>query len=238
METSLPFKLLPQPDLVTCGPTCLHSVFRYHGLERPLAEVIKETRMLEGGGTLGAMLGLQALDRGFHTRIYTYNLELFDPTWFRLSRSEMIEKLRQQLAHKRNRRLSVAGKAYIEFLTRGGEVVSEDLTADLIRRHLKRNIPIIAGLSSTFLYQGRREIQETMIEDDVRGTPTGHFVVLHGYDAETRHVLVADPFRPNPISGEVYYSISIERVICAILTGIITYDCNMIIIKPREDASK
>ena len=27
----LPVEILPQPDETTCGPTCLHAVFRYFG---------------------------------------------------------------------------------------------------------------------------------------------------------------------------------------------------------------
>lgn len=36
----LPFKILPQPDETTCGPTCLHSVYRYWGDEVGLGDVI------------------------------------------------------------------------------------------------------------------------------------------------------------------------------------------------------
>ena len=37
----------------------------------------------------------------------------------------------------------------------------EDLSGRLIRKYLKRDQPILTGLSSTFLYRTAREIRET-----------------------------------------------------------------------------
>jgi hypothetical protein len=59
-------------------------------------------------------------------------------------------------------------------------------------------------------------------------------VVLCGYDKETRGVLVADPLETNPVSSSNGYEASIDRVICAILLGILTYDANLLIIEPRK----
>ena len=68
----------------------------------------------------------------------------------------------------------------------------------------------------------------------MRGEPTGHFVVLCGYEAKTRDVLVADPLEENPLSSSHEYLVNIERVIGAILLGIVTYDANLLIIEPRK----
>jgi hypothetical protein len=79
-----------------------------------------------------------------------------------------------------------------------------------------------------------REYGAQDIEDDIRGEPTGHFVVLCEYDHVTREVLVADPLSPNPIAPQPIYPVAIERVVCAILLGIVTYDANLLIIRPRK----
>ena len=63
--------------------------------------------------------------------------------------------------------------------------------------------------------------------------PAGHFVVLCGYDRVEKTVLVADPYQPNPLAPGQQYVVSIDRVICAILLGILTYDANLLIIQPR-----
>jgi len=47
-------------------------------------------------------------------------------------------------------------------------------------------------------------------------------------------VLIADPLQKNPLAGVNQYIVSIDRVICAILLGIVTYDANLLIIEPRH----
>lgn len=51
------FQIGRQPDDTTCGPTCLHAVYKYYGREIPLPELLEQVRTLEGGGTLGVHLG-------------------------------------------------------------------------------------------------------------------------------------------------------------------------------------
>ena len=70
-----------RPDS-TCGQTCLHAV--YHFFDDPIAleRVVAEVEPLEAGGTLAANLARHALRRGYAATIYTYNLRVFDPTWF------------------------------------------------------------------------------------------------------------------------------------------------------------
>lgn len=225
--------MLPQPDVTTCGPTCLHAVYRYLGLDLPLDQIIRETQSLEGGGTLGVLLGIDALKRGFRVTNYTYNLHMFDPSWFSLSRGELDEKLAEQLKVKASsRKFTRATKAYREFLQLGGNIRLEDLTPRLIRSWLVKGVPILTGLSATYLYQSRREIQSTMVEDDLLGTPTGHFVVVHGYDKQKKAALVADPDPQAPYSGKHHrYEVAVDRLISAILLGIITYDANFLVIE-------
>ena len=234
METNLIVEMLPQPDDYTCGPTCLHSVYRYHGDQIELEQVISEVSRVAGGGTLDVLLACHALRRGYHATIYTYNLQLFDPTWFRPGRDDLADMLRRQMDSKPSPILKVATRAYLEFLELGGRLRFEDLTTGLIRKYLGRAVPVLTGLSATFLHRVPREYGPACEPDSVRGEPTGHFVVLCGYDKETREVLVADPLATNPVSGSNRYAVSIDRVICAILLGIITYDANLLIIEPRK----
>lgn len=61
LDTNLIVEMLPQPDDYTCGPTCLHSVYRYHDDQIDLAKVIAEVGRVEGGGTLDVFLACHAL---------------------------------------------------------------------------------------------------------------------------------------------------------------------------------
>jgi hypothetical protein len=229
----LPLTILPQPDLTTCGPTCLHAVYTYFGDRAELPTIVRETPHLRHGGTLGVMLGCHALKRGYRARIYTYNLQIFDPSWFEPTVVDIGARLRAQLRAKDDPDLRPATEAYLEYLALGGELRFRDLTSALLRKYLNRRLPIITGLSATYLYRGKRENAQ-MQDDDVGGRPVGHFVVLCGYDRAERHVYVADPFRPNPLSTHHIYDVAIERAMCAILLGIVTHDANLVIIQPRD----
>jgi hypothetical protein len=236
METKLPFAILPQPTITTCGPTCLHSIYRYFNDSISLKQVISEVSMLEEGGTLAVFLANHALKRGYKATIITYDLSLFDPTWFESSDIDISAKLRQQAIVKRSGRLQLATRAFIEFLGCGGTLLFRDLNPSMIRRFLKSGLPILTGLSATYLHRCSRERGLDNIEDDIAGTSTGHFVVLYGYDKKERLVQIADPLSPNPISSIRYYKVRIDRLICSIMLGILTNDANLLIMnkKPEE----
>ncbi|HSG10088.1 MAG TPA: C39 family peptidase [Longimicrobiales bacterium] len=235
----LTLHILPQPDDSTCGPTCLHAVYGFHGASMDLHRVIAEVTPLATGGTLSVFLGIHGLRRGFEATIYTYNLEIFDPTWFDKSAGELAGLLRQQAEVKGSARLRLATSAYVDFLERGGVIRHQELRPDLIRRHLMDGHPILTGLSATYLYACAREVDEAgrLRYDSVRGEPTGHFVVLHGYDADTDSVLVADPLHENAF-GSHNYRVGMLRLLGAIMLGVLTYDGNLLVIAPRaqEDA--
>lgn len=235
MKRRIHLEILPQPDDFTCGPTCLQAVYQYYNDPVALTELINRVTRLDDGGTLGVMLGLDALRHGYQVTIYTYNLHVFDPSWFELPDGFLALKLQQQSQLKlHDTKLQVATRAYLEFLSLGGLVKFKDLNASLIRHYLKRGIPILTGLSSTYLYRSARERDavDKMVYDDIAGTPTGHFVVLSGYDLEERLVQLSDPFPGNPRSKH-YYEVKVERLINAILLGIVTYDANLVIIEPN-----
>lgn len=228
------FSILPQPTDTTCGPTCLQAVYRHFGMEVGLGEVIARVKQLDDGGTLAAWLACDALRRGYRATIYTYNLQLFDPTWFTCDH-DLVSRLRAQSDAKPDAKLREATDAYLRFLELGGIVRFDDLKPELLRRYLRRNIPILTGLSATYLHHSMREHGPQGDEDDVRGLPIGHFVVLCEYSPVQRLVRVADPLHTNPHSASLTYEISIDRVVGAILLGVLTYDANLLIIEPRPD---
>ncbi len=234
-ELVLDFDMQTQPDDVTCGPTCLQALYNYYGDDIPLKEVIQEVKQLKLGGTLAVMLGNHALKRGYNARIYTYNLTVFDPTWFKHSSKKMIRFLREQMEFKHKRRkLKVASQAYIKFLQAGGEVRNIELDESLIKNYLKQSIPIVTGLSATYLYGSAREIPQFDIYDSIKGEPAGHFVVITGFDEDKNCVHITDPNEPNPIGQGKVYSVSFARLINSIMLGIVTYDANLLIIQPKE----
>jgi hypothetical protein len=233
MKTSLELEILRQPDDTTCGPTCLHAIYRYYGLQLSLAELIESVPQLDEGGTLAVMLGCDALQRGFQATILTYNLNIFDPTWFAPG-VDLPERLRRQAEFKRWEKLQLATQAYLEFLTLGGQIRMEDLNHGLLLRYLDRCVPILTGLTSTFLYSCARERPYDNQSDDIHGFPAGHFVVICGYDSQRQTASVADPYLANPLRGQHYYEVTLDRLIGAVLLGVLTYDANLLIIQPAD----
>jgi len=230
---TIPFKINAQPDDITCGPTCLHALYHHLGYDISLDEVIQSVKQLDEGGTLAVLLGIDALKKGFKAKLYSYNLKIFDPSWSTLSSEALIQKLEAQLLHKKGLKFTMASRAYIEFLKCGGTLCFENLTTDLILRYLKNNTPILTGLSATFLYQTPREYstkKDVTIYDDIKGEPSGHFVVLYG--VSENQIYVADPYHGNPFTVDHYYKVNADRLVSAILLGIITYDANLLILNP------
>lgn len=235
-----------QPDDESCGPTSLHAIYRYYGLDIELEKVVKDVERSLSGGTLAPMLGKHALQNNFSAVIYINNLDVFDPTWLKFDQGEacketLIAKLSKQIHCKKNSAITQASQAYIDFLELGGQIRFHTLSVQLLKNYFHKNVPILTGLSATYLYQSARERftpQGESIYDDIQGTPCGHFVVLCGYDDKKRLVIVADPHRENPISQDNYYKVNLNRLINAILLGVLTYDANLLILQPKSDEWK
>lgn len=219
-----------QPDDASCGPTCLHAVYRHYGDTVPLQSLTEEVAYLPTGGTLAVLLACHALERGYSATIYSYNLQVFDPTWFGLERAELERRLHARAAAKRDQKLSLVIQGYLRFLGLGGRVAHEELTPEFLARLLDERGPLLTGLSATYLYNCPRELDGRY--DDIAGEPAGHFVVLHNYDEKTRSVDVADPLASNPTFPQPHYVVTARRLIAAILLGIVTYDANLLLIEP------
>lgn len=238
MSTHLHLPILPQPDDVTCGPTCLQAVYGFYEDHLPVEEVIREVEPLEGRGTMAVLLGHHALRRGYRATLYTYNLDVFDPTWFHAhaDRDSLRERLLAQVRLKAAPKLRFTTGAYVRFLEAGGELLYRELNPELLIDLLRRG-PVLTGLSATYLYGCAREVDdgERLHYDDLGGVATGHFVVLYGFHPETREVLVADPLRGNPLSGDdQHYAVGIHRLLGAIMLGVLTYDGNLLLLEPGD----
>lgn len=228
--------MLPQPDDVTCGPTSLHAVYQFYGEKLKLDKIIKEVKYLEEGGTLAVMLANHALARGYDAEIFVYNLHIFDPSWFKDKNTNIKEKLQLQMKYKKSKKLKFASEAYIHYLELGGKISFHDLNVKFLRSFFEKGKPVLTGLNATYLYNCSREYTDEndhSVYDDVKGDLIGHFVVLCGYDEEKKHVIVADPYKENPVSHDNYYSVRIGRLINSIMLGIASYDANLLIITPR-----
>ena len=232
-----------QPDDETCGPTCLKAIYDYYGSIISLNTIIKQAEFAPSGGTLSPLLANHAIKNNFEALIYINNLDLFDPSWFTHGSANnkfLIEKLEAQKQYKKSKRLLFAASAYQKYLQLGGQVRFETINAKLLKQYFNNNTPVLAGLSATYLYNCKRERftpEGKSIYDDLQGTPCGHFVILCGYDEAHRHVMVADPHRTNPLYNDNYYKVGINRLINAIMLGVLTDDANLLVLTPKNGES-
>jgi hypothetical protein len=228
-----------QPDDVTCGPTSLRKVYNFYGLEIELDKVLETLERNDDGGTLAVFLGMAALRQGFRTRIYSYDMQIFDPTWARLDPHELKAKIRARFPYLTDAGRKRAAVAYVRYLEMGGELAFDDLTPPLLRGIIDRGHPILAGLSATYLYGFCRERWDEqegrLVDDDVAGEPTGHFVVISGYQQWGRQLTVLDPSAHVPKSDEGRVHVGAERLINAILLGDATYDAVLLELWPADE---
>ena len=231
---SINVQITTQPTDTTCGVTCLHAVYNFHEISPPgIDELARQVVFLDEGGTLAVMLANHALDRGYKATIFTYNLQIFDPTWFRKG-VDMSAKLRAQAGLKTSQpKIQQATPQYLAFIERGGRLLFQNLSTNLLRSIFKQNLPIITGLSSTYLNGSMRERAddaETVVDDDIGGEPAGHFVVLSGYDRNGR-IIVKDPYPLQPTMKDNTYSVSAGRLINSIMLGVVTFDANFLVLE-------
>jgi hypothetical protein len=228
-----------QPDDVTCGPTCLRKVYDFYGFRVDMDDVVDSIERNEDGGTLAVFLGMAALRRGFRARIYSYDLQIFDPTWTALGMKQLIEKVRARFPYLDDAKRRRTAVAYVRFLEMGGELAFEDLTPALLKRIIDEGHPVLAGLSATYLYGYSRERWDPqggrLVADDIAGEPTGHFVVISGYDQWGRRLTVLDPSEHAPAGDEGRITVGAERLINAIMLGDVTYDAVLLELWPAQE---
>lgn len=235
LTAPIPVQIESQPDDSSCGPTALQAVYAYLGTSLALADIRSSLTEFETGGTLAVSLGIHALQQGYSAELLSYNLRIFDPTWVSLSSADLYKKLEKQARAKGGKKFQHASAQYMKFIELGGTMLFEDLSSALLDQYFNSDLPVLAGLSSTFLYGAMREREKganQLVDDDIRGEPTGHFVVLCGRDGDT--IYVADPFARNPLGEEHYYIVNANHLFYSILLGIVTYDANLLVVLPKE----
>ncbi len=220
-----------QPDDVSCGPSSLYSVLRYHGTELDFDALRRLVPTNEDGGTLSVYLGLTALRMGYQARLYSYNLHVLDPTWRALDPTALEAKLRARAEGPQAERVRQACSAYADFVHEGGEIDFADLSPELLVRALDRGHPLVCGTNATYLYVDPRERPDDNKADDVHGDPVGHFLVVSGHDGPDT-LYVTDPAPEVPHDAGDAYAVTAQRLINAILLGIVSFDAVLLEVWP------
>jgi len=225
----IPLEPVCQPDECSCGLSCLKMVLACHGRSFFHDDLNELTPPNPDIGLYDSHLGLAAIQLGFAATIYTYNYRIFHPIWNRLSRKDLMGKLATRQMCAMTPQQALAAELYIEFLRAGGELLFYPLSRELILAHFNRDLPLIAALDMSFLYDCMAFYDEF---SEHRAT---HFVVLHGYNPEDNTFFISDPWYSIPLPNKNgQYYIDADRVINAIFLGQERNDSAIIVIQKKK----
>ena len=197
----------------TCGPTSIQQILEYYGIETSLKDIMNGMFLFDRGGTSsdGAM-GDYLLKQGFKVKIYTFDTKMFDPSWFKLSRKELLKKLQKSYNISRGyKKYNYNG--FINFLKHGGKIEFKAITLNEIKNYLKKIYPIMVGVDDSLLY-GVKRSRKTFYDDDIRGKVWGHEVVVAGF--KKNKLFVVDPFPRNTFSKKGKYFVDAEKLLANI----------------------
>ena len=225
----LKFERIPQPDNITCGPTSLRMVLNYYGHPVPHEEMMKHFTIFPHIGVLDPHICMAAMDFGFKAKTISFNYRVIHPSWTKLSRQELLQKLRTYFPKIKNYKDSVSAAGYIRYLERGGTIEFHPMSRKLIVHYLEKGIPVIAALDMEYLYNG------TVHWTEFRPEHATHFVVIYGYDADKDVFQVADPWYEVTIPNkEGTYEVPADRLMTAILLGFQVNDGDLVIVEKPE----
>ncbi len=188
----LKIRVFEQEEKWFCGPAVVQSVLEYFGIKMSQKEIAKGcgTSKKYGTSLVGMAIFLKKL--GLKPRLIIFDPEIIDPTWSKLSKKILAEKLSKRLkAVKPKKRTRRVYELLIEYLKNNGEVFLKIPGKELITEALRRNeIPIIAVCNKIF-YKTIRTYKNR--PDDIKGGYGGHIVIVKGY--KNGKFFVADPLK-------------------------------------------
>ena len=156
----------------------------------------------EAAGSITTELISWCLEQGFTSNLYSFDCQMLDLSWHKLSSDELLEKIE---ANQESRDVLGLGldygrrylKGYATMLQAGGRLtILPHVTSGLIR-DLLNNAPVYVNVCSDVMDNlGRTKTVglREFVEDDTDGRLHTHSIIVYGVD-EKGDFLVADPWR-------------------------------------------
>ena len=209
MELCVP-RVVQRPQ--ECEPACLAMVLAHGGVSIDMDALIQETATPRKYKDWEYLHGVAALRRGLRAYIVTRDPLLYDPSWAPLAPAQWVNRFRRRVEWVREETAAGRGEAFpwffeaahetaLGFLDAGGEVVLRAPSLPLIAAVLSGGVPVIAPIQGALFYGDRFHQRH---QDEIRGMPYGHVVVLAGWAGAAGTVsrlLVVDPSADSKVSG-------------------------------------
>ena len=202
----------------SCIPACLQEVFGYYGEQISQEEIMEISENPKLGVAL-VETGIFSLKHNYKSLIITNNINIFDPTWFRLDNNKLKLNLNKRAKFVDDLSKFMIDK-YIKFLDSGGEINFETINPTLFKKYLSIKVPIIMELASTFLYKLAKSTSSGSFDDAIRGQIEGHGIVIAGFDDEDNFLIIDPNSKKSPSKTGVYWVNSAELMMSfALLEG-------------------
>ena len=202
----------------SCISACSQAVFGYYGESIAQEEIMEISENPKRGIAL-VEAGIFSLKRNYKPLIITNNINIFDPTWFKIDSSKLKLNLKKRAKFVDDLNQFMIDK-YIKFLDLGGEINFETISPALLKNYLSIKVPIIMELASTFLYKLAKSSQPGGFNDAIKGQIEGHGVVIAGFDKKDKFLIIDPNSKKGPSKKGVYWVNSAELMMSfALLEG-------------------
>ena len=188
-----------------CLSACLKSVFDYYQVDNSEEEIIDKIsrdsfKLYDWEFKAGEL----AIKKGLKAEIYGNVTQLFDPSWYNISSSDLIKKMEKVLEFAKYRnanfekdsdlknficpnkevaeRLVRDTEAVLEFLIAGGVINFNPISKELIEKIIESNVPVIASHNPTLLHRMNRSYNFQF--NDIKGYSWGHVIIISGFTNE------------------------------------------------------
>ncbi|GBE19956.1 MAG TPA: hypothetical protein ENG87_00210 [Candidatus Pacearchaeota archaeon] len=214
--------VLEAKNRLGCGPTSLSMILNYYRKNYSEKQVIDNLEIglikKEDLGARAVDLALLAKKFGFDVICYSYNMELYRPSFSRLSKPGLISEIKKLLQKKHSASNKAVLKTTIKLLENNADFKIKMPSIDDIIKFLKKGIPVILAVNAKILFEVEKLQGFPKIPNNM-----GHFIVLTGF--------VDDIFYYNcPYYGESK-KISKDKLFFALSNNILDSSAYLIAVK-------
>lgn len=203
-----------------CGPTSLSMVLKYHNKNYSEKQATKDLKigLLKDRGTLVIDHALFAKKLGFHVICYSYNMELYKPSFTKLSKSRVLTELSRLLRKKQtaiNKRIL---KITSELIKSGTNFKIKMPTINDVINLLNKKLPVILAVNAKILFETEKLPNFPKIPNNM-----GHFIVITGFKNNTFYY-------NDPYFGE-HKRISKDKLFFALSNNVLDSSAYLLVLK-------
>ncbi len=174
-----------------CAQASAAQIISYYGLNKSLEEIKQEVPVYidSDGRKYGTSLGHIATyfqKLGFKTKLHSSDIIIFDRSWQEINSEELAKKLSERTPFIKHgiydeATIKVIVDGYSQYLASGGQISLPLVDTAYILKYLQQG-PLYMVVSYNSLNNcPKYDFSGDPIQDDIKGIPTTHAIVISGY---------------------------------------------------------